>query len=177
MRVIGREGARRTSLRLIADEVGITEPGILHYFGTKENLYTQTLQMRDDENAVSHYDPERDPISSFIAIIEDNMAVPNLAHLFAQVALDAADPEHPAHQFFIDRTAVIQGFLTPAVAQMQADGVITNALPPDQIVRLLHAMADGLQLHWIQDPEFDIAGALRAFWRGMHVQHPSSDGR
>src|SRR5213595_2586783 len=50
LEVIGRKGYSATILRDIADEVGMTQAGLLHHFDTKENLLAEVLRKRDEVN-------------------------------------------------------------------------------------------------------------------------------
>lgn len=45
--VIGREGIRGASVKEIADAVHLSPAGILHHFGTKEELFTEILRKRE----------------------------------------------------------------------------------------------------------------------------------
>lgn len=45
--LIGRSGYYATSLQSIADEVGITKAGLLHYVGNKDNLLTMVMRDYD----------------------------------------------------------------------------------------------------------------------------------
>ena len=46
-RVFGESGFRQGSFKDVADAVGLTLQGVLHYFGTKEDLLRATLDRRN----------------------------------------------------------------------------------------------------------------------------------
>ena len=48
LEVIARNGYRKTSIRDLAAEVGLSQTGLLHYFGTKEELFAEVLRKRDE---------------------------------------------------------------------------------------------------------------------------------
>ncbi|MFD5206205.1 TetR/AcrR family transcriptional regulator, partial [Streptomyces anulatus] len=48
MTLFGEAGYRGASLRVIATRCGISHPGLLHHFPTKEALLLAVLQHRDD---------------------------------------------------------------------------------------------------------------------------------
>ena len=50
--VIAREGYRGASIKELADAVGLSQAGLLHYFGSKEELFTEILRKRDELDSV-----------------------------------------------------------------------------------------------------------------------------
>ncbi|MFP3813633.1 hypothetical protein, partial [Bacillus sp. SIMBA_005] len=40
----------------------------------------------------------------FLEVIRHNTQVPGLVALFSRLAVDAADPAHPAHDYFLERS-------------------------------------------------------------------------
>lgn len=156
--VIGRKGYQSASLKEIADVVGVTPAALLHYFGSKEELFTAVLRKRDENDgldpAVRGLDDARD---GFVQVIRHNAEVPGLVELFSRLAVDAADPRHPARQFFLERSeklreAFAEGF--------DSDADRSGVLEPDTMARVIQAVADGLQLQWLIDPSVDMAGII-----------------
>ncbi|MGR7000561.1 TetR/AcrR family transcriptional regulator [Yinghuangia aomiensis] len=47
LEVFASEGDRKASLRAIADRVGLTDTGVLHYFGSREELFLAVIDGRD----------------------------------------------------------------------------------------------------------------------------------
>lgn len=184
LEVIAREGLRRTSIRELADAAGLSQAGLLHYFGSKEELYTAILRKRDEVNAArfaafrssrttsdATSDPSRDDpgavIPSFLDVLRQGALVPGLAELFARLSVDAAAPEHPAHEFFLERRRRLSEIFTPAIAAMQAEGRIADDVPAETLASILHALADGLQTHWLLDPNLDMAGMIESLFLAL----------
>jgi AcrR family transcriptional regulator len=46
--VIARQGYGRASVRELADAVGLSQAGLLHYFSSKEELFAEVLRKRDE---------------------------------------------------------------------------------------------------------------------------------
>ena len=82
--------------------------------------------------------------------------------LFAHISVDAAAPEHPAHEFFLDRQRYLGELLIPAITTLQAEGRIVDTIPAATLATVVHALADGLQTHWLLDPNLDMAGTIDA---------------
>ena len=160
LEVIAREGLRRTSVRELADAVGLSQAGLLHYFDSKEELYTAILRKRDQIDGERFASPVA--VDSFLDVVRRNAEVPGLVQLFAHLSVDAAAPEHPAHEFFLERRRYIGERLAPAISELQARGRFHQTSPAETLATIVHALADGLQPHWLLDPDLDMAGTIEA---------------
>lgn len=165
--VVGRTGYRNASLKQIAEAVGVTPAALLHYFGSKEELFTEVLRTRDeqDERSPRMHDPV-DAKAAFLDVIRHNTEVPGVVELFSRLAVDAADPDHPAHAYFLERSERLRGSIAEA---FHGDAAKRPALDADTTARVVQAVADGLQLQWMVDPSVDMAGILEAL---MDVLYP-----
>lgn len=162
--VIARNGYRRTSVRELADAVGLSQAGLLHYFSSKEELFQEILRKRDEVDA-SAFEGQRDtPIEGFFAVIRHNSEVPGLVQLYAQVSTEAGDPEHPAHEFFIERYRQFRAMFSQLIRDEQAAGRVDADLDADRIANLFLAAADGLQTQWMLDPSIDMADHVAYLW-------------
>ncbi|MEU3480928.1 TetR/AcrR family transcriptional regulator [Streptomyces sp. NPDC033753] len=157
-------GSRSVSVRDIAQRVGMTDAGVLHHFGNREGLLTAVLEARDAEAVASFGDPIENPPAA-LEILAHNAATPGLVKLFVDVAAAAAEPEHPAHDFFIRRYERYRDGLSGMLARTA--GSDTPAAPADRsepdadwAARVLLAVTDGLQLQWLLKPDIDMAADL-----------------
>jgi AcrR family transcriptional regulator len=168
--VIGRNGYQNASLKQIAALVGVTPAALLHYFGSKEELFTEVLRKRDEHDAMSPQtlDPA-DAKSAFIDVIRHNTEVPGVVELFSRLSVDAADPAHPAHEYFLERSERLRESITDAFVQ---DADRRAILDPDTMARVIQAVADGLQLQWMIDRSVDMPGIIGAL---MDVLYPPTD--
>lgn len=164
--VVAREGLRGASVKMIADAVGLSQAGLLHYFDSKEELFTAILRKRDELDAAA-YGPFDDPHGSlddvaegFLHVVRHNAEVPGLVQLFAQLSVDAADHTHPAHDWFLERSRRMREGTAAAFAASQERGAATPALSPEAFARVLQAVSDGLQIQWMQEPDLDMAGVI-----------------
>ena len=162
--VIARNGYRRTSVRELADAVGLSQAGLLHYFSSKEELFQEILRKRDEVDMTDFDNEGDDRIDGFFALIRHNSEVPGLVQLYAQVSTEACDPEHPAHAFFVERYAQLRGMFGQLVREEQAAGKIDTDLDPDRIASLFAAATDGLQTQWMLDPSIDMADHVAYLW-------------
>lgn len=173
LEVIAREGYRGASIKELAEAVGLSQAGLLHYFDSKEELFTEILRKRDEIDVV-HYGPVPpagtdavDLRSTYVGIIRHNSDVPGLVQLFSRLSVDAADPEHPAHQYFIERNENIRRVFQTALAQRQAAGELTDRVDAATLARVFQAVADGLQIQWMLDPSVDMAATIEALFDAL----------
>ncbi|MBO0981525.1 TetR/AcrR family transcriptional regulator [Microbacterium sp. SD291] len=164
--VIGRKGYQNASLKEIAEVVGVTPAALLHYFGTKEELFTAVLRKRDERDELDHGAiGAKDARAGLIEVIRHNTEVPGLVQLFSRLAVDAADPEHPAHEYFLERSAQMR----EVVAKNLGDD--SGPLDADTTARVVQAVTDGLQLQWMIDPTVDMAGIVEKLIDALHPRH------
>lgn len=142
--VIAQHGYRKTSTRELAAAAGLSEAGMLHYFGSKEKLFEEVLRARDkaDQARIT----SSDSIDGLGAVVRHNGTVPGLVQLYSTFSAEAGDPEHSSHQFFVDRYAGLRATLADAVRTRQSAGTFTPDADPDTIATLLIALSDGLQI-------------------------------
>jgi len=176
--VVAREGYRGASVKELADAVGLSQAGLLHYFDSKEELFTEILRKRDEvdsaeqgldgdlEHGLRAPDDRQLPDirSGYLQVIRHNADVPGLVHLFARLSVDAADPEHPAHQFFLTRGEHLRAYFAAGIAAAQASGEITDRVGADTLARVFQAVADGMQLQWMLEPDLDMAATVGALF-------------
>lgn len=161
--VVAGLGYRKASVREIAEAAGLSPAGLLHYFGSKEDMFVAILAARDERDTREYADAGF--AEAFLAVVRHNVAVPGLVHLYARLAVDAGDPAHPANTFFRARTAQMQAAVRGAIVAAQEAGEIRRDLDPSWIMRAAHALADGLQTAWMLDPTIDMAADLEEFLR------------
>jgi AcrR family transcriptional regulator len=157
IRLFGQYGFHGAKLADIAKAAGVTEPGLLHHFPSKEHLLMEVLAERD---RIDHdrYDPavrgeSGDPLNSFLELVEHNETVPGLVQLFTVLVAESIDAQHPGHDFFRHRYQGLRNQTVDVLRKAQARGEIRNDIPAENLVILLFAMMDGLQIQWLYEPE------------------------
>jgi len=182
LRVIAEAGLHGASVKAIAEAVDLSPAGLLHYFGSKEELFTEVLRKRDERDSQQFsgltYEELLAILSApgpeipydvdtarqlFTELTAANAKVPGLLHLFSQLAVDAADPEHPAHAFFLQRSELFHTLFSAIVEEHQEAKGETR-VDPQVAARMLHALADGLQLQALLEPDLDMAKIADAFF-------------
>lgn len=153
LEVIARQGYRKTSTRELAAAAGLSEAGLLHYFGSKEKLFEAVLRARDEADLARF--GSADAIGNLTAIVRHNGSVPGLVQLYSTFSAEAGDPEHSSHEYFVDRYAGIRRALADAVRVRQTAGTFNPAADPEAVATLLIALSDGLQIQSQYDLDTD----------------------
>ena len=87
--LVAQQGFRRTSIKDIADAVGLTQAGLLHYFDSKDELWVEILRRRDEIDLAHDWHAE-DPAALLAAIVRHNTEVPGLVQMFVNLSAAAA---------------------------------------------------------------------------------------
>ena len=117
VKLISQRGYNGISLRDVASEVGMTQQGVLHYVGNKAGLAAMVMK--------EFYDPTSMP-GDFLAsglpgsdrdaphfpaylryVVRENAKRRDLVQMFAILQAESIDPDHPAHDYFEHRPAII----------------------------------------------------------------------
>ena len=153
----GVYGFRGATLSSIAKAVGLTEPGLLHYFPSKVHLLRSVLEYRDQQN-VEKYKAILDRDSSTLfdsmqALVAENESIPGLVQLFTVLVGESIRDDHPSHDFFVNRYANVKKITAKSLTDyVNAKGIATEC-DIGQLASLIIAVMDGLQIQWLLDPQ------------------------
>lgn len=169
LEVIATHGYRKTSLRELATAVNLSQTGLLHYFGTKEDLFIAVLRKRDevDTEAYGLGSGKVIGIEALLNVVRHNIDVPGLVHLYTQFSAEASEASHPAHHFFQERSAYFRRMIATSIEAQQAAGTLPPALDGEDIAMLMIASSDGLQSQWLLDDTIDMVGGLARLWEAL----------
>ncbi len=152
-----QKGFRGAKMADIAKAAGLTEPGLLHHFPSKTHLLMEVLRERD------RIDSERMRatlqkngnrlLEANIELVEHNQTVPGLVQLFNLLVAESVSPDHPAHEFFIERYQREREHMAHAIVRAQQAGEVRSDISAETLVILIFAIMDGLQVQWLLEPE------------------------
>ncbi|GAA5057342.1 TetR/AcrR family transcriptional regulator [Nocardia callitridis] len=162
MEVFGRQGFRGGSLREIAERAGLTQAGVLHHFGSKEQLLIAVLRRRDEDRAALDTGEASTHTDRLRAQVSVSAGDRGLTQLFTTLAAEATDPDHPAHQYFADRYRHARIFIAERIESARAAGELTSDIDTEALAHLLIAVMDGLQTQWLLDPDLDMVATFDA---------------
>ncbi|MFD7403630.1 TetR/AcrR family transcriptional regulator [Streptomyces sp. NPDC059866] len=160
LEVIAERGYRGASLAAVAERVGLTQQGLLHYFPTKNALLVAVLEERDQWDAVPDTTWRADLLAS---LVEYNAMRPGIVQTFSALLGESVTEGHPARAYFTERYRRVRESMA-CILRTEYGDRLPNGLTPERTAPLLVAVMDGLQYQWLLDPEsVDMPGAFRDF--------------
>ena len=167
VRVFSRSGYQNAAIATIAAEVGLTLPGLLHYFPSKTDLLLAVLEERDAVTADML--PKEDAgwrafLGSLADIVRYNETIPGVIRAFALLSVESLSADHPAADWFADRSQRTHRMIANVLRSGQAEGSFDPAADADKLAFEIIAMMDGLQEQWLRSGEtIDMAGIFENY--------------
>lgn len=152
--LIGERGYYGFTIQELGKRCGLSNPGLLHYFPSKQDVLLGVLDELEAREA-AFMEPlaqmafhveggDRSPgmaLHVLATMVERATANPKLARVLVGLHAEALDPGHPAHTWWREREAKTLTFLSRLLRHFVAE--------PDQAARLVLACMDGLLLQWL----------------------------
>ena len=164
METFGTRGYYNGSLVEIAQKVGITHAGVLHHFGSKDQLLIEVLEYRDRadvEHLRGHQMPTGlDLFRHLIATARANMDRPGIVQTYAVLAAESVTDAHPGQAWFQARFRGLRTLLRESLAQVCGPENLRPDADLEAAAEAIIAVMDGLQTQWLLDPDaVDLAGS------------------
>lgn len=170
---IAEHGYERASLRDIAARADVTHAALLRHFASKDELLLAALALRDadDEDLARRIMKSKVPAERVLSsVLEDEFTHPDRQRNWLAITVAATNPEHPAHDFFIERRDRMRAHFSDGRLGTAEDA---EELSADEKVTMLMAMMDGLRIQALLDPGRDVLPLLETF---MRLIDTSSEG-
>ncbi|MER6768867.1 TetR/AcrR family transcriptional regulator [Streptomyces bacillaris] len=155
LEVIAERGYRGATLGAVAERVGLTQQGLLHYFPTKEALLVAVLEDRDRWDTGGGGRGGEDGawrLELLGSLVEYNAMRPGIVQTFSALLGESVTEEHPAREFFTRRYTQVRAGMA-ATLRAEYGEMLPGGLTPERAAVLLVAVMDGLQYQWLLDPE------------------------
>jgi AcrR family transcriptional regulator len=171
LEVIARDGYSGATVKQLADAVGLSQNGLLHYFGSKDALFLEILRRRD-ELAAGQIDFESpgfadDITDRVLDAIGEDISAPGLTQLALRVTGEATEPEHLAHAFTRARYDTVRHVVEEAVRTLQSQGRMSADVDPDAVGAIVFATWDGLRIQWMYDKTLDVRARMTYLLRAL----------
>ncbi len=179
LRIVGELGYYGFTIQALAGRCGISNAGLLYYFGSKDKLLLSLLdeiERRVEDRiaplvaaASSDALPREEAYAAMAVLLRAMVAHfledATLTRFVTALQLESIQDSHPAHGWFKDREdETIDLFIR--LASPWSDEPVSTA-------RQLHAMMQGLSLQWLRDGQaFDLAEEWERAWR-MVLPNPA----
>ncbi|MFS0704982.1 TetR/AcrR family transcriptional regulator [Cellulomonas sp. 179-A 9B4 NHS] len=184
-RTFAAKGYRTGSLADVAEQVGMTHAGVLHHFGSKEQLLVAVLEHRDREDVRDlegqHIPGGLELFRHLVRTARANTRRRGIVQGYSVLVGESVTAEHPARDWVTHRFTVLRGEIADAVQALDA------RVPRDAAERAASAVIgvmDGLQVQWLLDDDavdlpdataFAIEAVLAATLAGAGAPRPLGD--
>lgn len=147
------QGFEQTSVRDLADQMGITGASLYNAFGDKRSLYRQafthylTQSIRDRVARLKKLPPAAAIRAFFDEIIE--RSIDDKQHrgcMLVNAALELAPYDSEFQKLVVEEMMFIEAFFRRCVAAGQKDGSIIGTRPPDEVAKLLLSVLLGIRV-------------------------------
>ncbi|RBP99049.1 TetR/AcrR family transcriptional regulator [Bifidobacterium xylocopae] len=172
-RLVSEKGYNGITLQDVADAVGMSKPGILHYVGSKEGLLSLIVTdvyvvYGTPEEFITTGLPGADPREPHFPaylryLVKHNVAQRQLVRLFMVLQSEAFDPDHPLHDYFEGRADRVWKHYSHIPWALPTGWDWRRDMRPH--VRMSLEAMDGIQLRWLRRPPIDYEREWAAFER------------
>jgi AcrR family transcriptional regulator len=153
LETFAERGYRGASLDAIAERVGLTRQGVLHYFPSKKRLLIAILQLREElarDHVADHADGDwPGQIAEALAFDHKN---PRLAQVYSVLRAECVTEGHPAQEYFRDHYQELREGVVRRLAERYGDR-LPSGLTPRAAATAMLALLDGMQLQWLLNRE------------------------
>ena len=164
--IFATRGYRGSSVVEIADAVGMTHAGVLHHFGSKDQLLIEVLADRDQSDVdqlEGHHAPAGKAfLRHLIKTAQLNSTRPGIVQAYAALSGESITDDHPARPWFESRYEGLRAMLRAALVESLGESEAPTDNEVDAATAAIIAAMDGLQLQWLLSPDaIDMPAAVR----------------
>lgn len=160
--VFRERGADGTSLRRIAEAIGVSHAALLHYFDSREQLLVAVYAHAEAQRSANNAPPKTPPgVEMMVNAAIANVEVPGLVQLYSTLVAAALESSSDvSREYFSTRFERLRAELTASFRAQQDDGRIRDDVPAEHLAALVIAASDGLQIQWLLNPSVELEGTL-----------------
>lgn len=155
--MIAEVGYHGLSLRDVARRVGISHPGVIYHFPSKEALLMAVVQRFDeDENFSIESLESAEPmeiLKRFVDITRSLRQSPIFVEMECMLAVEASSDLHPAHDHFVHRFESINQILTRAFTELKNKDLLRIDVKPEDLARSLLSLWYGMHIQFLYFPK------------------------
>jgi AcrR family transcriptional regulator len=165
-RILIRTGWRNATLGQIAREVGVSPPGLLHHFQSKDQLLLAVLDARDAQDD-AHADRSGDIIEQIERAAARFVERPESVGLFNVLLVEALDPDSALHDRIINRYWVSVETVAEGIRRGQRAGKYRTDIDPKRKAEEVVAFVNGMETSWLLDPSIPVTEVFIEYARSL----------
>jgi AcrR family transcriptional regulator len=165
--LFAQRGYRGTGLLELAERVGMTHAGILHHFGTKEDLLRAVMARRDEilERQASEFEGRG---ITGLRDIREPLEPEILTRLATVLRTENLDPGEPLHDYFVEGNSRVRELIAGEIRRGQQTGEVRTDVDPEVKAVEILAFNIGIETQWLLEPDtIDRATVFRSFLRSL----------
>ncbi|WP_296180857.1 TetR/AcrR family transcriptional regulator [uncultured Mobiluncus sp.] len=171
--LLAEVGYHGMSLRDVARHVGISHPGVIYHFPSKEVLLMSVVQRYEtqlgfDLDSLEKLDalPVLDTLLEVTSRLNEN---PMIIEVECMMMVEASSEIHPAHDHYMRRSERLLTLLKRVWSRLQQDGKVSATEDPAHLAEIQAAVYNGIMIHWLYDREFNAASELAQYFLSMFL--------
>ena len=171
--LLAEVGYHGMSLRDVARHVGISHPGVIYHFPSKEVLLMSVVQRYEtqlgfDLDSLEKLDalPVLDTLLEVTSRLNEN---PMIIEVECTMMVEASSEIHPAHDHYMRRSERLLTLLKRVWSRLQQDGKVSATEDPAHLAEIQAAVYNGIMIHWLYDREFNAASELAQYFLSMFL--------
>ena len=171
--LLAEVGYHGMSLRDVARHVGISHPGVIYHFPSKEALLMSVVQRYEtqvgfDLDNLEKLDalPVLDTLLEVTSRLNEN---PMIIEVECMMMVEASSEIHPAHDHYMRRSERLLSVLKRVWSRLQQDGKVAATEDPTHLAEIQAAVYNGIMIHWLYDREFDAAEELARYFLSVFL--------
>ena len=153
MQVFGTRGFRGGTLADVADLAGMTQAGVLHHFGSKENLLRAVIDYRDNlDSSEAHAAYGIDFFRHLVATAQLNTTRSGIVQTYVVLSAEAVTDGNPGGQYFAGRFERLRELVLSQLRQLNPPNDPHSEERLRAAASNIIALMDGLQVQWLLNP-------------------------
>ncbi|MFZ7088794.1 TetR/AcrR family transcriptional regulator [Curtobacterium sp. RRHDQ10] len=160
--VFSRQSYRRTTVKDIADELGVTIDVVQQHFPSWQGLILSTVNAWQNQRTggLAYIARDEGILIYMRRLVEDTVAEPMLPRMLLSVLAEAADPTHPTSAYLQTRYEAYHQIIITGIEHDIAVGRLPLDLDPVRAAETIVALWEGFRMQALLRPRMDL---LQAF--------------
>lgn len=169
--LLGEVGYHGMSLRDVARNVGISHPGVIYHFPSKEALLMSVVERYEKDMGFDFYKLEKleamPLLETILEVLSNVVSNPTIIEVECMLLVEASSDLHPAHDHYVERNRKFRSLLTNAWSTLQAEGRALTAISPGNVAVIQISLFDGIMNQWLYAPEKNCSSQMARFYLSM----------